>query len=423
MTDDPSILTVGSKVDQVADSSNWDESYNIKGYDCVFLDLYSLAKRLEDETLNGNIHAPNDSAVLKSMAAGNQIYILLPDSNRVSYGSRILPIDRLVPGNFSLVEESGKYVDLDSVIEKWEWYFNDHFKWNLRLGMGSEYFESGGETFSLHQTPIVQNKSGESVSWGFGYGSVVQTHGGSEIDEHFGGMVVFLPVKEGVSPGELTESLIENELGVTLSADQKNSPEWASDWSLPGESNAKTQANEIRKEIARKQETLAELEEEIRGYERYKTLLWGNEGTLEQLVPEVFRELGFKVDGETPHGKDGIIHLEDRSFVMEITGTINDISDDKYRQLLDWVGNAETDYPKTRIEGLLVVNPRREEEPNERNPDEYLPPHLRGRLNQRNFKLLLTPTLYEMLKAYRAEEITTEDVREALLTDNLRVDL
>ncbi|MCD2201892.1 hypothetical protein [Halobacterium sp. KA-6] len=422
MTDDPSILTVGSEIDQVADSKNWDESYNIKGYDCVFLDLYSLAERLDDEKPDGNIQTPNDSSVMRAMAAGNQIYVLVPESNEISYSNRILPLDRIIPGQFSLVEESGKYVDLDSVAEDWEWYFNSHFNWNLRLGMDSEIFEVDRQRFSLNQSPIVQNKSEESIAWEFIYRIVVQTNTGSKLDE-LDGRVVFLPIIEGVSPSELIESLIEHEVGITLSADQKNNPEWTSDWSLPGEDDAKTQAEELKKEIERKQKTLETLEEEITEYDRYKTLLWGNERALEQLVPEVFEEVGFDVDGETPHGRDGMIHLDDRSFVMEVTGTTNDIRDKKYEQLLGWVADAEADYPKTRIDGLLVVNPRREEKPSERNPDEYLPPHLRQRLNRRDFKLLLTPTLYEMLEAYRASDIDTEDLRKSLLTDDLVIEI
>jgi len=228
--------------------------------------------------------------------------------------------------------------------------------------------------------------------------------------------VVFLPVTERVTSSELIQSLIEYEVGVNITMDQKHSPEWTSNWSLPGENEARTEAKRLEEEIAQKKDRLASLEKELAEYQRYKTLLYGNEGPLEQLVPEVFNEMGFDVEGEEPHGPDGMIHLEDRSFVLEITGTTNDISDSKYEQLLGHIVDAEGEDQKTRFDGLLVVNPRREEKPSERNPDEYLPTHLRRRIKQRGFKILLTPILYEILEQYRAGETDTEEIREALLS-------
>jgi len=164
MTEEPTILTVGSEVKHIADFSKWDESYNIKGYEHVFLDFHSLAERLEDEDPDEKIHTSNNSAVMRAMTAGNQIFILLPDSNRINYGNEILPLDRIVPGDFSLVEETGKYVDLDSVASGWEWYFDRHFDWNLRLGVDSYLFKIDGEQLVLKDKSLIQNMSRESVA-------------------------------------------------------------------------------------------------------------------------------------------------------------------------------------------------------------------------------------------------------------------
>jgi len=418
------VLCVGTDVGVATKSVKWNQEYNVKDYDWIFLDYYSLDKAVGDSTISdvlGAIQEPGQSDLFRTVATGSKVVVLLPERSSIPRDSRFdTSISTHFPNDFTLIDDSGRSLNQASVSSEWEWYFNSQFKWELHITRGSGKYEYAGKDFDYNYNPLAANKAAELLACEVEFSELPETAMGpqKQIDS-LPGKINYIPVIKNWSPNDLIKEILDEFTELDTRIKSQDSPEWVDEKSLPGEEEAVSKLGDLRERNREIDQRIEQKNKELQEFDRYKALLWGNEDILEQLVPEVFREFGFEVEGEKPHSRDGMIHLNGKRFVMEITGTTGGISDDKCRQLSTWVDDLELEDQKHDYSGLLVVNPDRKTRPSERNPDEYLPTHLQNFLEKRDFHVLLTPDLYDLLSKYRSGELEYEDIRDLLTGDDL----
>jgi hypothetical protein len=392
----------------------------------VFLDYFSLDQRIGDSSLSQVLEddfvSPGKSDLFRSVATGSTVVVLLPKRDTIQKtSSSFIPFSRQFPNDFELVTESGRSLNRESVVSNWKWYFDISFKWHNHIAGKPGEYEYGDETFVYEYEGVAKNAAEELLASRVLFHRVVEpsvpTH--QKDLEQLPGEITFLPVIKDWSPDDLVKEILDEFTDLDARIKSENSPDWVDEKMLPGEEEAVAELSDLRERKAEIEQEIDEKNEKLNEYERYKALLWGNEDVLEQLVPEVFREMGFDVEGEEPHGRDGMIYLNGKRLVLEITGTTGGISDGKCRQLSAWVDDLELEDQSHDYTGLLVVNPDRKTPPGNRNWDGFLPPHLRDFLNKRDFHVLLTPDLYHVLSDYRDGELDSEDIEELLLSDDL----
>ncbi|RLM96215.1 hypothetical protein [Haloarcula sp. Atlit-7R] len=418
------VLCIGTDVGVATKSVNWNEEYNVKDYDWIFLDYYSLDQRVGDSTISevfNEIVTPGKYDLFRAVATGSKVIVLLPERDPIPRNNHIeINISNHFPNNFYLISESGSSLNQDSIPSQWRWYFDSQFDWKMHISGESDICEYGDKEFIYEYQGLAENAAYEFLACKVLFKQIKETRSPRQNKtEHLPGEISYIPVIKNWDSNELIKEILDEFTDLDTRIKTKDSPEWVDEKSLPGEDETVSELGELRDQKNEIEQKIEEKNEDLQEFDRYKALLWGNENILEQLVPEVFSEFGFEVEGEQPHGRDGMILLNDKRFVMEITGTTGGIRDDKCRQLSTWVDNLELEDQEHDYTGLLVVNPDRRTQPSDRNPDEYLPPHLRKFLEKRDFHVLLTPNLYHLLSKYRTGEIEPEDIHDVLTGDDL----
>lgn len=425
MSDDLTVLTVGTEVETATSSVGWTDEYNVKDYDWIFLDYYTLEKRVRGSSIQSEfseqIDAFDSNDIERAIITGSKIIVFISEKSYIStgQGTKITPINS-VPIKTNLIKQEGKSLDKDGVIDEWEWYFDQPYKYSMTLSPEIIRGKIAGVSYESNPKPIATNTSMETLALQAEFSVTADPTGSSE-KKAVDGMVYLLPVLPGWQTDDLVREILDRFTKFNVRIKTEESPEWAEGYTLPGESDAKHDLKNLRQEKKEIEEQITEQEGKVSEFEKYKILLWGNEGTLEALVPKVFREMGLKTEGEQKHGRDGLIITDELRLVLEITGTKNDISDNKCRQLSAWVDDVDLEDDSNDYTGLLVVNPQCNTNPSDRNKSDFLPSHLQTFLEKRGFRVLLTPRLYEIFGEYRPGNIDTSDVEELLLEDGLFV--
>jgi len=415
---------VGTDVGVATTSVKWNEDYNVKDYDWIFLDYYSLDKKVGDSTISevfNSIVEPGQSDLFRAVATDSKVVVLLPERGSISKDNHYnLAISDHFPNDLVLIEESGQSLNQDSVPQEWKWYFDSQFNWKMYIGRKADTYKYGDEEFVYDHQRLAANTAKEFLACKVLFHQIIETFGHrQDKTERLPGEISYIPVIKNWNPEELIKEILDEFTDLDTRIKTKNSPEWVDEKSLPREDETVSELGELREQKKEIEQKIKQKNKELQEFDRYKALLWGNENLLEQLVPEIFSEFGFEVEGEQPHGRDGMIYLENKRLVLEITGTTGGISDDKCRQLSAWVDDLQIEDQEHNYTGLLVVNPDRRTEPSDRNPGGYLPPHLREFLEKRDFHVLLTPALYDLLGKYRSNELEYEEIREILTGDDL----
>lgn len=396
------VLCVESCFEGSTDCKNLDEYYNIKDYDTVFLDLTEVTiddlLSIENSTPAG-IDAPifpEPYQVGSHLFSGKDLIVLLPQRLLESWENVL----SWLPGGNPFISEPGEYLDESSIYGSWRWYFEgSDVSWSL--------VNPNSHIANVSYDHIAKTSAGDGVA------SVIKVIGSAGLSE---GDLVVLPLFDGWSFEEFAEGYMDH-IVRDLSARELDEPSWVSDYVVPGEEEKKEEIEQTEVEIAELKEELEEKEDDLESLQRYKVLLWGNEGLLENLVPEVFEEMGFKVNPEVSHHRDSLIELTECTLVVESTGTSRGIGKDKCRQLENWVGDYEMDDPDGDYRGILVINPLRKERPDERSG--YRDPSIESYMEKRGYKILETPVLFEWFTRYLEGELSREDVKKRLLSDEV----
>lgn len=420
------MLNIGG-TSPVADrsSASW-ERYNIKDYDLVFLNLDSLSRRnyralqneggILDDSDSNSITLPTDEDIHRLISTGGDVVATTPWYSKVCVSNtiraRYQSIVDWLPMDVSFKFESGSSINQESIVDGWEWYFDgDEFQWYSHLP-NVEYHDHSGVNYKLR--PLVENTYERSVA-----AKIEAKRSGNVV-----GNIYLLPLLDNWDYADFTTSVYERVILGNEVDSQEAAPDWIDDFSVPQEAELQQAISETQSQISELQDELTEKQETLSEKSEIKTLLYGNEDELENLVPEVLRELGLDVDGEVSHHRDALIKLDnERRIAVEITGLSGGISRDKCRQLNEWVTSLELDDLENEFEysGLLIVNPLRRQPPRERSG--YLTPHLEEFMEERGHKILTTPTLFELVSGYREGKFETTDVVNLLTSEEVDISL
>lgn len=415
-------LSIGHEVDFTTDSVDWETDVLFQDYQIVFVDLLNLDETVGERPLSDVDEVPHSplpdrTSVLTHLQEGHDVVVVLPTRKRLlsSNSNRRYYLDLFdwIPSNISVEEESGDSLNQESVSEDWNWYFDGQsFEWNL-------YFErNNSQTTTIqHQlNPIVTNVFNRALACRLDFREYSSSSSYREID----GSVYLIPLLETYSYEDFLLSTLRYNFGEdTETPNESDVPEWVDEHSVPGENETLSEIDHLQTEISELESELADEEGRLADLQRYKGLLYGNEAFLEDLVPTVLREVGFEVEDEVPHNRDGLISLDDRDIVLEIHGTTNGISQSKCRQLRDWVNDYQDENPSTHVDGILIVNPLRNQPLDERNG--ALTPHTEDYMENLGYRFMRTEDVYKMLVGSMTDQLTFEEIREKFLRDDLHV--
>jgi hypothetical protein len=270
----------------------------------------------------------------------------------------------------------------------------------------------------LRSVPIVKNVFDRSIAAEIRFGE----RGGAGMPDHFwDGSVLLVPVLSGWDTSELANKILRNNLlHHGDHPEQETTPEWLEEFSVPGESDVTEEISEVEAEIGSLEDRLREKQNDLENLREFKVLLYGNEDQLENLVPSVFERMGFDIDGEKSHGRDGAIHLENQILLLEITGTTGGISHSKCGQLDRWVRDSELENPDESYGGLLIVNPFRETRPENRSG--YLSPDVVEIMEKWGYKILTTTYLFELFTQSLRGNLDKNDIQQLLTNDEAVLD-
>jgi hypothetical protein len=415
------ILSIGSELKHANSHADWTESPNVKDFDLVLMDIEGLDRlyREGDETYLSNyfpedtVNLPAPPEVSKALRSGTDFLATLPyKGGAQNYIGSVGGIARIsyfsfVPTELGYTFENGVSVNADSILPEWEWYFPaTDFKWHVHFDTGT--FVPGGDRISEAQyRPILTNGYDQALAIRCDY---IMESGSDET-----GSIYLIPKIEGWKFSSLTYEFLRRIILDEDSDKKEHIPEWTTEYTVPGEEKVigkiedkKSRIEELKKQIGKKEGQLEELQQ-------FKGLLYAGDDFLEQLVPEVFDEMGFDVEGEKPHHRDALIRLPDKHIVLEIHGTSGGIARKKCRQLEEWVGDLEMENPDQEYMGMLVVNPMMDKPPTERNG--YMTPDIEKYLEKRSHKLLPTPELFKVYTTFLRGKISKGDLERKLRSD------
>lgn len=419
------ILTKGGSIPGVQhDEAEWKEPVNIKDYDVVILNLNAILEKAgelttPDSSIPQSIEFPPVEDIIKLLRAGNELYIFLPETRKINLlrvqngNSSEEEVDLLswLPFRIETVEESGKSVDQDSVPSRWQWYFDDDFDWPMYLSRASlknDVLLNQSSHDHISQYTVAETTFEEDIASRLTItvltDFVSMLAKDSDMDTEYPGAAYLLPLKPDYPFSRAAAELLSHLHGFSI--EQSSVPDWAENKQLPRQQEIIDKYNELKNEFER--------------LDWFKKLLYEGGQELETVVLDAFDELGFETRPEVSGKRDGAIDLGEDLFVLETHGTENAIGVGKVDQLDRWVRDAEEEFENKEVEGLLVANAYRRQEPENRGQAIVGDP--RKNLEEYGYKLLTASQLYRFITKKQNGEISTEEIEEVLQESDLFVE-
>jgi len=406
------------------DEAEWEEPANIKDYDIVILNLNGIIEKAGElatpsSNIPQSIEFPSVEDVVKSLGAGNELYIFLPDTRKINLlrvedgNSSKEEVDLLswLPFDIQTSEESGVSVDQDSVPGRWQWYFNEDFDWPMYLPRASlkddvlpvEDFFSTVSQYSIAQTTFEEDIASRLMITDTG--DLVSKFSDDEMERNYPGSVYLLPIKSGYSFSEAAAETLSQLHDFSIEA--SSVPDWAESKQLPRQREIIEKSHELREEFER--------------LNRFNKLLYADGPELEETVLDAFQELGFETRPEISGKRDGAVLFDDKVYVLETHGTENAIGIGKVDQLNRWVRDAEKDFEDRDVEGLLVANAHRRQEPEDRGQPIVGDP--KDHLKEYGYKLLTAPQLYQFIQKNQQGRLPTDEIEKVLLESEITAEI
>jgi len=419
------ILTKGGSIPDVPhDEAEWNEPANIKDYDLVILNLNAILEKAgefatPDSSIPQSIEFPPTEDIIKLLQAGNTLYIFLPETRRTNLlrvedgESSKEEVDLLswLPFNVKTSEEPGKSVDSGSVPSHWQWYFNSDFDWPMYLSSASlkdDILPVQNVFDSVNQHTIAQTTFEEDIAsrlMVYKGTDLAAEFSNQDIERQYTGSAYLLPLKPGYSFSGAAAEILSQIHG--FSVEPRSVPDWAENKRLPRQQEIIQKSHELKKEFKR--------------LDRFKKLLYEDGEELEEAVLDAFDELGFETQPEVSGKRDGAVLLNEKVFILETHGTENAIGVRKVDQLDRWVRDAEEDFEDREVEGLLVANAYRSQEP--KNRSQAIVGDPKDDLEDYGYKLLTTVQLYRFIQKSQQEGLSTKEIGEALRGSKLFIRL
>jgi hypothetical protein len=175
-----------------------------------------------------------------------------------------------------------------------------------------------------------------------------------------GGKIIFIPPTTSTDLKKETGVLLDCIEGVFEHGIETPPPHWIKKYSLPNENKNVAKLEQLNKKISGFQKEKQKLEEEQINIEKFKRLLYEKgKRTLEPLVREAFKLIGFNVLNPDKYEEEYDLYIKEKGLTIigEVEGTDNSPIDiDKYRQLLDYIESEQDKGAKCK--GILIGNAR-----------------------------------------------------------------
>ncbi len=413
-------LSIGKYVDFTTDWVDWNSKANLKDYELVFVNLLALEREVGDSSLLGTDTVstdpfPDSESVARHLLVGHDVIVVLPRENEINRNGRLTKsMFDWIPADINVVEDPGESVNAGSIAEEWEWYFDGReFDWTLYVEPNPDQ-----EGHLRHKVnPILLNVFNSAVACELEY---EYTNNGREF-QPVEGSVYLLPLLPSYSYEDFVSSTLRYNFGKGATTPEgSDSPPWVNNYTVPGEDAMADQIHDLESEIANLGVERDKKEQELERLERCKKLLYEGDNVLEDIVIEVLDEVGFDVEEEISHRRDGLIKLDNEHIVLETHGTTGGIPKDKCRQLNEWVDSYQSEHPQTPVEGLFVVNPLKKQAPEGRNG--YLSNDVKGYMRNSGYRIALTEELYKMIVNYRDNNINYEEIKAEFQDDDLMLE-
>lgn len=195
-------------------------------------------------------------------------------------------------------------------------------------------------------------------------------------------------------------------------------PEWAEEYRLPGETDARERVLKANKRVARGQQELDRSERDLALHEQRKILVTGTGAALEALVEEAFVALGFDVEEGRPGRSDRIARSDGQTAVLEIKGLSKSAGERDAAQLEKWVNEHYLEYDE-KVKGILVVNGWRGK-PLEQRPKPVFPDQMLKYSESRGHCLISGLQLLGAWVEAEQNPGLAEDIRESILSSTGR---
>lgn len=186
-------------------------------------------------------------------------------------------------------------------------------------------------------------------------------------------------------------------------------PEWAKNHLIYDEVKYVKTAQSLFKEKACLETLIHENQSNLQKFISLKALLYAGDETLESIVEEVFRKLGFNVQVPAGNQDDLQIHEPEFTAVVEIKGLTKSGSTMNVMQLEKWVSNYGIEHEGEIAKGILILNPFRDRAPSERKENPF-PSDMLNFSKARGHCLLLSEDLLNIYVDFQEGLIEKQDI-------------
>jgi hypothetical protein len=429
----PRILSKGSSLPFADTNVGWDEEENLIDHQIAFYNLQNLWERNQEFDhpyfdFDNSLQIPTKQDVIEFLAGDNHLVLWLPEEPTIRLEGEnrdgeeewyaFDPFCWLPIGVELNDEKEGTIVDPQHT---WRWYFGDEFHWNYTVSISPRIRNTGK---GYHDPRPPENRGARSMqlpsssayfpsprSTVLAVNNVEQKIAARAAfrndDFTTGGQIYLIPPTSSMTYEDFLRGVLNHVFDIEVETKRS----WIDDYLIPGE-------QDLHRDLSSIEAKLQLIEETLKDGRYYRQMLYENDDELENPVRDAFRHFGFSVDGEKPSKRDGAIQLNDRTIIVEITGTGTGVKEGKIARLESHVRDAKKEGYGSNHTGLLVVNQFKERDPEDRplnvkNFEEELEDH--------GYKLLPTVALYQMLCAYEAGELPKQDIADLLLNEDQTV--
>lgn len=236
------------------------------------------------------------------------------------------------------------------------------------------------------------------------------------------GKIIFLPYFRFLNAADNSQKindfldwLIEFDESLKKGKEFEEFPKWIDDYNILSESEDMVQLQKFEKEKIELQRRIDAQNERLALFKKYKGLFTSTGEQLENIIKEVFGEMGFQVFPTEKGRTDVIAKYGDTDVVMEIKGLTKSAAEKNAAQLEKWASDF-IDKNEKSAKPLLVVNAFREL-PLEQRTEAAFPNQMQSYSKSRNHCLMTTTQLLCLfIEITENPECKDERINELLTT-------
>jgi hypothetical protein len=188
-------------------------------------------------------------------------------------------------------------------------------------------------------------------------------------------------------------------------------PYWTNNYPIFDEKEVAKEIDTVEKQISKLSQDKVKYEEQLENIQKYKLVLTSSGQELENIITQIFIEIGFKIKETDYNRADGIFEYKDKKLVVEIKGVSKSASEKHAAQLEKWVAEyiEKNSYsPKP----MLIVNGFRQKELSKR-IEAVFPKQMINYSTKRDHCLISTTQLLCLFIEIKSKQ----DIKESLIQE------